>query len=403
MVCAMKIGRFIWNWAWGQAASQGRNGDSRPSVLATVPKISHANNFDLLRLLAATGVIVSHATSVTGVGRSDFGTAFLRSICSHSLGSTCVIAFFVMSGLLLTESIFRSSKVGFSAARVLRIYPALMVAALFFVFVAGPILTNLPLLPYFKDHRTWDYLQSHLSAFQTSRVFQLPGVFADRSFSSVSGALWTLFFELRCYFVITLLLWTGFFSRRWIAIGISLGILIGIVLFPKYITNIFPGADEYNIRYLYCAFWIGALITLVRGRKFINHFSAIFVIVAGIAAYLWPHTLAADLLVFFSIIVAVLWIADCIPVLSLKRWGDVSYGIFIYGMFSQQLIQSLHTGFGIVLDTSLAILVAFGFASASWFLIEKPGLDLKRFFKRRLDTPVSIPEAKIDSLDPIPL
>jgi peptidoglycan/LPS O-acetylase OafA/YrhL len=60
-----------------------------------------------------------------------------------------------------------------------------------------------------------------------------------------------------------------------------------------------------------------------------------------------------------------------------RKWGDLSYGIFIYGMPAQQLVQGAGTGLGPVIDTMIAIALALCFAALSWFLVEHPALRMR--------------------------
>ena len=80
-----------------------------------------ANNFDLLRILFAWFVIVSHSYVLNGVGESDpLGQLTSNYFILSFIG---VKGFFVISGYLILQSLTRSKTVlDYVAKRMLRIF-----------------------------------------------------------------------------------------------------------------------------------------------------------------------------------------------------------------------------------------------------------------------------------------
>lgn len=66
----------------------------------------HSNNFNIMRLIAAFAVIYGHAGAVTGKGPPDI---FLQLIGFKFIGGVAVDVFFVISGYLITASIFKKN------------------------------------------------------------------------------------------------------------------------------------------------------------------------------------------------------------------------------------------------------------------------------------------------------
>src|SRR5437879_4118713 len=82
------------------------------------------NNFDMIRLLAALGVMFGHSFAI----QPYHGTAepILRFTGLEYSGSLAVYTFFLLSGILVTASAMRQkSPAEFFALRAARIWPAL--------------------------------------------------------------------------------------------------------------------------------------------------------------------------------------------------------------------------------------------------------------------------------------
>src|SRR5437588_5762113 len=126
------------------------------------------DNFGVLRLGAATAVLVSHAFGLTG--RADP----FRAVAGQTLGDAAVAVFFAISGFLVVGSWSRDPNLfRFLARRAKRIWPGLAVAVLFTAYVVGPLFTRLSVKDYLDSGGTHAFL-SWLVMLPTHR---LPGVF----------------------------------------------------------------------------------------------------------------------------------------------------------------------------------------------------------------------------------
>src|SRR4029078_9745675 len=95
-------------------------------------------------------------------------------------------------------------------ARVLRIYPALLVMMSLVVFGLGLYFTTLPHSQYFTDPRTFKFAVQNSTLFSgvmdIRLVQQLPGVFADNPMPLiVNGSLWSMPYEVRMYLSLAVL------------------------------------------------------------------------------------------------------------------------------------------------------------------------------------------------------
>ena len=156
-----------------------------------------SNNFDGLRMLAAVGVVLSHAYPVTQ--GSNANEIFMRlSGGQTTLGEVCVIVFFVISGFLIAQSFARSgSLTDYLTNRIVRIVPGLVVVTMITAFVVGPLLTSQTSNNYWTQPATYRYL-GNILIYPSAQ--KLPGVFDSNVYQSISNAsLWTLCYEFSCY------------------------------------------------------------------------------------------------------------------------------------------------------------------------------------------------------------
>jgi peptidoglycan/LPS O-acetylase OafA/YrhL len=119
------------------------------------------NNILLIRFTAATLVVFSHSFPLA------FGTGVAEPpapLIPTSFGTIGVSVFFVISGLLISRSYAERRQIWrFLWARVLRIYPALVVAVLFCAAVVGPLFTSLPVSDYLWRSATASFVTRNAS------------------------------------------------------------------------------------------------------------------------------------------------------------------------------------------------------------------------------------------------
>lgn len=112
------------------------------------------NNFDFLRFLAALLVVTSHSFWLYGDPYPE-----MAMLGGTAIGTIAVYMFFIISGYLISASWLHSrSATDFVTKRLIRIFPALIVATLLTILLIGPLATELPLAEYFSTGRTWQYL-----------------------------------------------------------------------------------------------------------------------------------------------------------------------------------------------------------------------------------------------------
>jgi peptidoglycan/LPS O-acetylase OafA/YrhL len=330
------------------------------------------NNFDGLRLLAALMVLCSHQFVFLGLPEP--------APVGDSLGVIAVMMFFVMSGYLVSESWYHDPHLTrFALRRILRLWPALVVAAVVIALAASAV-TTWPLHEYFGA-ATRRFVTANAD-FRT--VYQLPGVFVtsppNASLSAVNGSWWTIPVEAHCYVYLAIMGAIGL-RRRWISIAaLALVVLMYVKTLPGH-----SKADVFdNISYYYIAFFM----TGVCARQFARELRRAWValLCAGalcvVAAVVFHQPRLGEWAVM-SPLTLLLGVRSTPVLRSAARFGDLSYGIYLYAYFVQQLSVRLWPATPSYLVTFAAAVVATSLlALCSWHLVEAPALRLKRHLHR---------------------
>ena len=185
-----------------------------------MPKLSalahgRDNNFQLIRLLSATAVVLFHSYALTNHWEDE---PLWQRIPELNLGALGVGIFFVISGYLITQSwLVRGRILPFVAARMLRIYPALVGAVALSLLLAG-ISSALDWRSFLSHPQTVDFILHVTPAWEMR--YRLPGAFpANPMPHDVNGSLWTLPIELRLYIAVLIVGVAGLLARRivWLA------------------------------------------------------------------------------------------------------------------------------------------------------------------------------------------
>lgn len=321
-------------------------------------RTARGNSFDQIRLVAAAAVILDHAFSLVGLAEPE---VLWWPDRAFDLGGLAVAIFFIISGYLVTASwVNEPSATAFARKRAGRIWPGLIAVVLFAAFIIGPVVTTLPLADYLRHPETWQYLRTmFLAPVETS----LPGVFMTNPLSGiVNVSLWTLPIEVLAYamlVVVAAFILRG--TRRWPVVVLAAVLMAwSYVLGPTYAGGLAT---------LLALFMVGAafnLYGLPRSRPLAAAAAAALVgsLFAGVSIV---GMIALPYLVLYA---ATAYVAR---LRHTSRWGDPSYGMYIYGVPIGQVLILL--GVDTVLSMfilSMILSVAAGYAS--WHFIEKPAL-----------------------------
>lgn len=343
--------------------------------------IKHDNNFDALRIFAALCVIFAHNFNIYGLPEPIILKAsdHYRVIAFGILG---VSVFFTISGYLIAQSLCSTSSLkNFAIRRVARIYPGYLVNLFFIVVIFAPFISKLSVWEYFYS-ATNIHSSRFLKALLIFKVPELPGVFTENHDKNlVNPPLWTMWWEVRCYFVIAFLYWWqgGFDKKTFFLIPLSL-IIFNIFLYPP-----IPEASDASI---YCTlFALGACYYIYKDflKLKITYFlflTAIMVAMVVFNSILIPdfsdYIIPLYMLVISYIVIFIGLFNNWLKVVG--KYGDFSYGLYIYAWPIQQQVafyykfdQVNFIPFCIVNLVATLIM-----AMLSWHFVEKPVLRMVR-------------------------
>jgi peptidoglycan/LPS O-acetylase OafA/YrhL len=337
------------------------------------------NNLNLLRFLSATAVLFSHSFAIsTGLPSAEP----LRSQTGMTLGSIAVDVFFLVSGFLVTASIFKSqSAVDFIVARILRIFPGLLVMLTMTVFGFGLIFTRIPINDYLTSGMTYTYFIKCLTLI-FGVEYQLPGVFEDNPFRmAVNGSLWTLPYEVTMYgiLVVVWLIFRAIRPQNKNLLGffciVAMLISGSYIIFRSFYS---AGIQEIRFAWLFYMFFVGVSAFVFRSYIKLSTkilCTLIFLLLAAIQI-----AKPAFLLIYMVSIWYIVFYLAYIPNGFIRRYnviGDFSYGIYIYAFPIQQSVVALVPDISSLNLFVWSGIVTLGFAMLSWVAVEKQALSIK--------------------------
>ncbi|MDF2940360.1 MAG: hypothetical protein K0R66_1002 [Gammaproteobacteria bacterium] len=335
------------------------------------------NNFDLIRFIAASMVLFSHSYPLTGTANE---TMLVHTHGQMDAGSMAVYIFFIISGFLISQSYDRSSDIlAYFKARILRIFPAMAVVLVLTAFVLGSLVTTLPANQYFHNPATY---QSLKSIYLRHIYFTLPGVFTNNIYpNGVNGSLWTLPSEFLCYCGIAIVGLLGLKKFK------SAILILAILNLFYHITHLNPSVTNPRIFDLDIAIFSGLLCYFSAGmvmyafRDYIlvsRNIAMTSLVILAAAAHFGGFQLL--FLIFGSYLVIYIALSPEISCHNFARYGDFSYGMYLYAFPIQQTITHLYHN---NISAHKNFLIAFPFslimAFLSWHLVEKHALKLKKF------------------------
>lgn len=345
-------------------------------------KTHRENNFDFLRLLFSSLVIVSHSFPLTGIREQEILMQLTNN--QADFGGLSVKCFFVISGFLIFQSLERSkSYFDYLWKRFLRLFPALLVIGIVILFTVALFLykCNVPLL---ENHSYLTYYPRMLSLYFLQD--NIDGVFQNLPYKTINGSLWTLCYEFSMYLVISALFFVK--NKKWrlyLLLALFISIFLLMMIYPAFLQKRFFSLlqmNSYNFYDLGIFFVAGSLLTYVNFKESkiqkLLFYSFLVIIILSLIFHFYSvakYLFLPYIIIYFGV--------GATPVISKigSTIGDTSYGIYIYGWFVQQFLQEkFHFSAYPLMFYSLLITFVLGYIS--WHLIEKKALTYKNLFSK---------------------
>jgi peptidoglycan/LPS O-acetylase OafA/YrhL len=341
-----------------------------PRLAAASQYDTRSNNFDFIRFMLATLVIWSHSF---GLPTGENNDALTRAM-GHQMtgGRLAVCFFFILSGFLVAKSWEQSrSASDFVRKRALRIYPGFFAAITFCVLIVAPLgsANFLSGLTRLQHYRLYEMLFLHPPVL-------LKGVFTGLAVPSINGALWTIPFELTCYIGLLLLGLGGAIRRKSMVLLLFAALYFANKVWPDWNMDLRFFGSIGELLPLSMYFLAGSIFYLY--RRFIPHrrdlmaLSLILVAVTHARGLNWTLPIGGAYAVFY------IAFSRGFRLHRFGRFGDFSYGLYLYAYPIQQLLllwlgRSLHP----LWLFALAMMITLPLAAASWHGLERPFLRLK--------------------------
>lgn len=337
------------------------------------------NNFDLIRIVTATLVLINHSLSHLELEAPAAYTVIQQF--------PRVPMFFVMSGYLLSASFERNSDLkNYFTNRLLRIYPGLWACLIFTVIVFAIVGVNF----FNKEALPWFFTQ-------LLGVIWTPSFLEDFGFGSYNGSLWTIVVELQFYLALPVIYFIGtIFSDRWIKnknkanlyfyilFGISFLLAISLKMYFNDGDNV-KSSVEKSLRYsiLPHAYIFMSGILLQRWKIYKSDFvhgKGLYWAVGYLAfVYLTPDNAAKNIAQMLILAPCTIAIAYSLPGIATKylKDRDLSYGVFMYhGMILTVLVEFGMTGSYYYLW--FVLVASFILAYLSYHYVEVPAMSLAK-------------------------
>ena len=354
--------------------------------MAEAQRLAHHNNFGALRLILAYAVILSHSPEMLDGSRAREP---LVGLGSHiTLGGLAVDGFFIISGYLIAASFLSSrSLLVFLRSRVLRIYPAFLLAFAICLLIVGPIGGG--------DLRALGLHGGLLEAGKALILVEpsLPGALHSLPIPSLDGSMWTIRYEFRCYLVVALLGVVGLLDRRGQVLGLTIlcyliaaalnfsgGLSMRAGLLHQFVFGVI--GDPALLVPLLAIFLSGVCAFLYRDRiSFRGAALALSAAVSLVAILALPFPEAA---IGTAGCYFLLWVGLGLKSKFLEKINndyDFSYGVYLYAWPIAALImlasQRAHLNLSPSALTGLTAVLSTVAGAVSWYGLERPALKRK--------------------------
>lgn len=328
------------------------------------------NNFDIVRLVLAIIVVLSHVRDLNNIN------SYFFSLFSGDFAVEC---FFVISGYLIIRSFKNNHSLRkYILSRGMRILPMYYFSVLIFFFILF-FTSHLSFSEYFNNGggRYLFFNAIFLNFIQP----WLPGVFVNNPhISAVNGALWTIKVEVLFYvfvpffvlFVKKIEKYTLYTFLLFIVLSISFRWLVSsyhdVLHLPQQLENQLPSVLSY--------FLLGGVVNYLDLSKIPKSF--VFGMFSICSLYLLVNIKTDYEFILRPFVIAGFILPLCLQRILLvnipEKLGDLSYGIYVTHFPLIQLLIALGFYNQLWIGLGITCLILFVVSFLSWHFIEKPAL-----------------------------
>ena len=325
------------------------------------------NSLNAIRLLLAASVIVSHSLVIGNLGPEP-------EAGGEHLGTWAVLGFFAVSGYLITRSRLNGqSQWSFYIARFLRIYPGFLVCLLAVAFVFAPSSLLVGSSGTFTLFDSLSYLVRNFLLYppfisQTNIGTTVPNVPVPGIWN---GSLWTLFWEASCYVAVGTVCYIK--NEKLRAGLIGAGFLAASAVSAAKLEGWVPASLYTLVAPLVAAFCAGALLFHFSNRVRVR--PAVALSVALLILSIFTET--ASVLAPLPLAVIIMALGSVLPFQSIGAKTDLSYGVYIYGVPVQNILEIGWPDLPLLPYISLSLGLTLPLAWLSFRFVEAPALALK--------------------------
>jgi peptidoglycan/LPS O-acetylase OafA/YrhL len=354
-------------------------------------KPNRYHNFDAIRLWSATAVIFSHSFIIA---EGSEKRELIQAVTGEIAGMYGVYVFFVLSGFLITRSKLTStSTISYLWKRFLRVYPAYFGSITIVVLLAAPFFSSEAIANYYLRKSVWDGILNGL-VFNTEDYY-VYGVSFYRSDSNLgntlNSVLWTIQTEVLLYVCIAILHALRLLRMEMMALIAILAILAH--LSKSYLfTNLWDYAylNWWGLTVGAPGFFTGAFLYFLiqnhRPRRNIALGLAVASLILpclNLSSFL-PWSASSSQLFAFLSAYPILWLGykDAPKLGAWTRFGDLPYGLYVFGWPVQQVLRALlGEGWSGWAFFAVCFPVAVVAAWLSWTLIESRALRYRKLVR----------------------
>ena len=370
----------------------GRSFGGHRAMLADTFHPRH-NSLNFIRVMLAITVMVSHAILLGGYADEQLKNTNLSTIALYG--------FFGISGFLIAGSAGRNGLGRYLWQRFLRIFPGfwvcLFVTAFLFAGVAWVFgHQGTPNCGYacFVDHSDGPFQYVFHNSLLKINQSLISGTPRNIPFAySWNGPLWSLSYEFLCYLMLAALAVFGLLRRRAVVLalaGLTWAVEFAVSAGLNTQLHTLDGSIFYlgHLAVFIPLFLTGSVIYLYRDRIMDSGLLALALSAVFVASLWWPLDLPTNrftgqiggaALWAPALVYPLLWLGFHLPFQRFGAKNDYSYGIYIYAWPVQELlvvwgVQRL----GYPAYVLIGVMATVPFAVASWWLVEKRALALKK-------------------------